>query len=215
LSTSNETHLAYSLPHEWGHFSVTHAADVAYEFKPLTPDIEWKGKDETTLPEGDTEILLVGPNEFKTGGMMSPEPAGNTSSVWISEPIITAARGIQIVCGFGKTRQEILTATLQQVARSNNLSMRQLMASHEAETGLPAKEFHAQQISKILLHELLYPRMLASVALGYQNRRRRWLRRVSEPQDLTKAKSVIDDIHANLCIDDFNQKLKQSLDVID
>lgn len=208
-----EKPLAYSLPYEWGHFSVTPAADAAYELQPLSTDIIRGGIDRATLPADATEILLVGPDEY-TDPDLSRTPSEKTvSRIWVTTPAVTATRGIQIACGFEKTRRELLAATLKKAAQDNNVSVAQLMSSYESETGLPTQEFHAQHISRQQLHALL-PAIHAHLVQGYQARRR-WLRWNMEPLDFKRAYAVTTDIHADFCSDHFNHQLKEQLDATD
>lgn len=206
-----EKPLAYSLPHEWGHFSVTPAADTAHQLQPLTPDIVQGGTDRASLPKNATEILLVGPEELVDWDTVTTQPKEEAISRIMISPLVTATRGVQIVCSIERTRQQILDDELQKQAQANNTDMKTLLTSFKSEAGLPVIEAINQQVNKDIVHTLLYPVMITCLAEAYQQRRR-FMPLAFMLSDVAKAEKVVDDIHADLCSDIFDQKNKENLE---
>lgn len=205
--------IAYSLPHDWGHFSVSEAAHDAYKLVPLTPNVTKAGIDRSILSSKAIEILLLGPAEDPSWSQINvPRGKEATSRIKVSQPYITAAKGIQIICSFERTRQEILAAELEKHARLNKVNVKQLINSFATTDGIPVGEHLDQHVSTTLIHGL-YQALFLSVEQGYMERRvplLRWLP-ISAVLDRLSAKTVADEVHNDLCPEYFEQQFEPSL----
>ncbi|HVV67092.1 MAG TPA: hypothetical protein VHB72_03415 [Candidatus Saccharimonadales bacterium] len=162
--------MAYSVPHRWGHFSVTEAADAAYDLVPLTPNVVKGGIDRKTLAPNAIEVILVSPDEDQFWSAPTIErSAVESDGIHVSEPYITVCKGMQLTCSFEKTRQEMLAAEIERQASFHGVSTEELSTSYGTKDGATVPEYLAH-IAGAKFVNSLRPVLLAGLAEGHMKR---------------------------------------------
>jgi hypothetical protein len=208
---------AYSLPYEWGHFSVTEDAHLAYGLVPLTANIiSGGGIDKSKMPPNAVEIILASPYEDPSWEKFDSEPAdGFTTQIFVSQAHITAKRGLQIAVSFQKTRDQMVKAELEKKAHEIGIGLDLLYLRSKALNNIDPRVEIEPEISKTLIHGA-HKGLLPAISLGMQRRRGKIARLspLSNVRSIQEAQTIADDVHNDLCPEYFEQKFNQSLQSI-
>src|SRR5438309_5078337 len=129
ISANPEVAIKYTLPFEWGRLQVSEAADQAYGFVPLVPNV-LKGDQEIKIPKdsmfkGRTDILILGPDEHEDASLpfgLPPDIAAILGSVSID---FAKDRSI-IKAATGQTNSELADDILHGIAAQAGIEIEEL-----------------------------------------------------------------------------------------
>lgn len=105
---------AYSIRRTWGHFTVSLAADTAYDLDPFVP-VENTDSDEEKDIRGSIGFLLLAPDEFVFKKRQTTVPHSYVNANGVNMiPAITTDGSLQIIAGCTKSREELMEEVIEQ-----------------------------------------------------------------------------------------------------